>query len=148
MWHLTRIEEKWRSVRMRVVVGVFAPIALGVFWWAYPKSLSATERSLVGTWQHHDDPIPEAPQGSTRVWAFAKDRSCRIEVIDTASGQTLDEMAGHWSATEEALICVWERKLNGSGLDGYRIDSVDADDVVLRPRGGGEKYNLQRAAGR
>jgi len=147
MWHFTRFKEKWRSVQTRVFVGAFALIALGVFWWAFPKPLSATERSLVGTWQHRDDPIPEAPQGSTRVWAFARDRSCRIQVIDTASGQTLDEMAGRWSASEEALMCDWERKLNGSGLDKYRIDSVGDDEVVLRPGGGPEQYDLQRAAG-
>gem|GEM_PF-3896240 len=144
----TRFREKSRSVRIRVMVGAVALIALGVFWWGFPKPLSATERRMVGNWNHRDDPIPEAPQGSTRVWAFATDRSCRIQVIDTASGRILDEMAGRWSASEEALICDWERKLNGSGLDKYRIDSLSDDEVVLRPRGGPEQYDLQREARR
>jgi len=146
MWRSTGFREKSRSVR--VLIGAVALIALGVFWWGFPKPLSATERRMVGNWNHRDDPIPEAPQGSTRVWAFATDRSCRIQVIDTASGRILDEMAGRWSASEEALICDWERKLNGSGSDKYRIDSVSDDEVVLRPRGGPEPYDLQREARR
>jgi hypothetical protein len=131
------------GVALAVVVAV-----LGVCWWVFQKHLTATERQLVGTWQHHNDPAPDTPQGGTTVWHLAPDHSCRIQWLDAASGQMLDTMTGRWNAEDGMLVFDWDRKVNGTGRDFYLLASVSDDEIVMRPRGGPVRYDLRRTGER
>jgi hypothetical protein len=142
----------WRSKRSRVVAGIALGVAVAAgvvaaYWWGVAARLSPAEQRLVGTWQHRGDPIPEAPRGTLAVWHLRPDRSCRVELLDAGSGQPLDAMGGRWRAAGGELVCDWERKRDETGVDPYLIESAGDGEVILRPRGGPVRYDLQRAAG-
>ena len=155
-----------RSQRRRIVMGgallALVAFAFVVFWALRPAGLSPAERQLVGAWRHAHGPAAGVPGGVTKVWHFTDGRACRIDVLDTATGQLLDTMAGRWSARDGRLTCDWEgsrvaraKRVLPAGwtgpfdtkLDTYRIESAGDDGVVLRPRGGPGTYPLQRVAG-
>lgn len=155
-----------RSQRHRIVLGgalvAVLAFAFAVFWAVRPTGLSPAERQLVGAWQHAHGPAAWVPGGVTKVWYFTDDRWCRIDALDTATGQLLDTMAGRWSAPDGRLVCDWEgsrvaraKRVLPAGwigpfdtkLDVYLVESAGDDEVVLRPRGGPATYPLQRVAG-
>src|SRR5262245_21287561 len=94
-----------RSRRIQAAFVAVLVVVLGVWWWAHSARHFQVERRLVGTWEHRHDPVPDAPNGFIKFWLLAKDRSCRVEVVDAASGQLLDVMSGRWRVQDGTLVC-------------------------------------------
>lgn len=140
---------KRRKARWKHLLALVAALAGGIgLYWLLSDRLTKEEQQLVGVWSRKV--TLKSPDDTLVVWEMNDDRSVRIAIFDTSTGQPLQQaIEGHWSAYSGELVIDYELRtlhrlsrsvsalrphLQPLNAESLTIESVESTSLRLKPR--------------